>query len=115
MRRKERDRRYDLRVATSFPVAMVSATGKRVRRVQNVSYGGMQVRLGLEELDAGERVELTFRLPEGGGLICCAGKVVYQWEDLTGIRFTELPLSQQVALDKYITTQVGDLWYLGSK
>ncbi len=106
------EKRYDTRVVVDFPVAMAAMGIRRMRRVQNISIGGLQLRRGLEELRPGEEVALMFRLPDGAKAIRCDGRVAYDNDDYVGICFTKMPLNSQMVLDRFITEQITEGWYL---
>jgi len=67
----------------------------------NISQGGMQVQA--DDLQSGEVVRLSFRLPVSRIDIDVAGVVVWAKETRQGIRFTKLSEQNEQSIRDFIT------------
>jgi len=66
----------------------------------NLSSGGMQVEVG--DLQPGDSVKVSFRLPQSGVAIDAVGVVVWTKEQRQGIQFTKTSAQNQQAIQKFI-------------
>lgn len=105
------DQRQDDRVQDGFPVTMQTDQGGLVRKVKDISYGGMGIHRGIALARRGDDVVVRFRIPDGSGTIQCAGKIVHEDEDVLGIQFKELSVRQLLMLDRYLTQRLREQWY----
>ena len=101
------DERRHARIETNLPVAVRFVDGRRIRWATNLGGGGLRLRRGIEDVMAGDEVELSFRLPDGTGHIDCNAEVVYDADGFVGLRFTYLSAPQREALLRCIGHDVG--------
>jgi CheY-like chemotaxis protein len=82
--------------------AVVCDSGSRTMRgvSWNLSSGGMQVEIG--NLQPGDSVKLSFRLPQSGVAIDVVGVVVWAKEQRQGIQFTKTSTQTQQAIQEFI-------------
>jgi CheY-like chemotaxis protein len=66
----------------------------------NLSSGGMQVEV--DNLQPGDSVKVSFRLPQSGAMIDAVGVVVWTKEQRQGIQFTKTNAQNQQAIQKFI-------------
>jgi hypothetical protein len=66
----------------------------------NLSLGGIQVEIG--NLQPGDSVKLSFRLPQSGLAIEAVGLVVWTKEQRQGIQFTKTSAQNQQAIQEFI-------------
>lgn len=94
------NRRKHTRVPLQTPVTCV--TGSRTLRgvSWNLSLGGMQVEVG--DLQPGDSVKVSFRLPSSGTSIDVVGSVVWVKAERQGIQFTKTSAQNQQAIQQFI-------------
>jgi CheY-like chemotaxis protein len=82
--------------------AVTCNTGSRAMQgvSWNLSLGGIQVEIG--NLQPGDSVKLSFRLPQSGLAIEAVGLVVWTKEQRQGIQFTKTSAQNQQAIQEFI-------------
>ena len=66
----------------------------------NLSQGGVQVEVG--NLQPGDAVRLSFRLPRSGVAVDASGVVAWAKEERQGIQFTKISPQNQQAIQEFI-------------
>ena len=89
---------------TRVPIhtAVTCTAGSRTMQgdTWNLSAGGMQIEVG--NLQAGDSVRISFRLPQSGIPIEAVGVVVWTKEHRQGIQFTKTSAESQQAIQEFI-------------
>jgi CheY-like chemotaxis protein len=95
------NRRQYNRVALDTPVTCCVGGRRLAGSACNISQGGMQ--LELERVAAGEKVQLSFRLPQAPVRIEAEGVVAWAKDDRQGIHFTNMSVEHQQMVRDFIT------------
>jgi len=90
------------RLDIELPVVVTTREGRRVRRAENLSFGGMQIAQGVGSLDDGALIKLQFRIPECPLPIECEAEVVHRTRDRLGVRFTKTALFEMAAIARHV-------------
>jgi hypothetical protein len=95
------NRRRSARVPIQTDV-ICEVGSRRVRGVTwNLSQGGIQVEAG--DLQTGDAVRLSFRIPVSGIDIDAVGTVVWAHDTRQGIHFTKMSAQNQQSIRDFIT------------
>jgi DNA-binding response OmpR family regulator len=94
------NRRRHTRVPLHTPVTCSAGSRTMQGDTWNLSAGGIQVEVG--NLQPGDSVKLSFRLPRSGIEIEAVGVVVWAKEYRQGIQFTKLSPQTQQAIQEFI-------------
>ena len=95
------NRRRSLRVPMQTEVDCSAGTRNVRGRTWNLSQGGMQ--LEVSNLNAGESVRVSFRLPASATTIDVFGTVVWTKGDRQGIQFSKITNQNQEEIRRFIT------------
>ena len=95
------NRRRSLRVPIQTEVDCSAGTRNVRGRTWNLSQGGMQ--LEVSNLNAGESVRVSFRLPASATTIDVFGTVVWTKGDRQGIQFSKMTSQNQEEIRRFIT------------
>jgi CheY-like chemotaxis protein len=95
------NRRRSIRVPVQTEVTCSVGSRSVLGRTWNLSHGGMQVEVG--DLNPGEAVRVTFRLPSSSTTIDAFGTVVWTKQDRQGIQFTKMTNQNQEEIRRFIT------------
>jgi CheY-like chemotaxis protein len=93
---RRRHTRVPLQTEVTCQVGSKSNTG----RTWNLSVGGIQVEAG--NLNPGDTVRVSFRLPRSSALIDSVGRVVWANEDRQGIQFINMSNQNQEYIQNFI-------------
>ena len=94
------NRRRRTRVPLHAAVTCIAGSRTMQGDTWNLSSGGIQVEIG--DLQPGDSVKLSFRLPQSGITIDAVGVVVWAKEQRQGIQFTEASPQNLQAIQEFI-------------
>jgi CheY-like chemotaxis protein len=99
------NRRRHTRVSLQTPVTCSGSSRTMQGVTWNVSSGGVQVEIG--NLQRGETVKLSFRLPRSGTVVDAIGVVAWTKDQRQGIQFTKTSAQSQQAIQEFIAEVEG--------
>ena len=98
----DRERRRDARVPVDILVNKFVDGTAYACRARDISRGGLRLQRISEPARVRNHIALQFMLPGQPRVIVCGGQVVYQNEQVTGVRFTSVSERNRRLLDSFL-------------